>query len=716
MSISLLRELEEANERKANPRAGISLLSEVETPQRRSELVERLFDLEADDARRESKAKLLADVNRDLNVFQKFAIGGGRGLANIGRGVGLVNQESQFIKESIDAQEGIATEAGEIFGEAAPFLAAAPLAGAGLVTATGSRVLIPAATSFGARVLGSTVLGAAEGGIITKGKGGGATETLGGVGIGGIIGGTAEAVFPVLGRLGGALFTSLGLRSKGPLLTPDGSPTTEFQSALDETNTSFDDLTQQALDIVEQQGQGAPEEVARAARLESQGIPATRGDVSQDFGQQAKEQRLLSITGDQASEPLRQLKLQQSQAFEASTNKLIDDLGVPSETGDSIKAALSGDKKLISKEKNDLYREVAETSPEIQQIPIITDTIIDALPNDRTIRRISRITGNQVPAVKSLLVEFGIDRAPEAVKEFTEDGGEIIQLDIGNFDEFRQAINQIERSDTTGATKVITGDLKRALDEEADLVENAIMDAGITDESVLAPLKEARGKVRQLKTEFSTESIVGKLIDVKRDGVTPITEASKVSQKLFAKGSPVEDLKRTLKVLSRSGNAGKKAINDLQASVVMNALENSLKASSRKVDGIPMIGGNQFAKSLSDFGVEKLEELFKGNPKDLKKLLALKQSALDITPSAASTPKGSAPVIIDIMKNASRLPGIAALVDITKFVIKAGSDERAVRKALDSKPEVKRVATAIGQSYPTLAVSLGLSLKPQEEK
>ena len=688
----------------------------AEDSESKAALVDKLFNIETEDIRREEKSKLEATVNEDLNAFQQFTIGAGRGLTNIARGVGLVNQESEFIKESIEAQEGLSTEAGEVLGEAAPFLAAAPLAGAGLVT-TGGRVLIPALESQAAKVLGSAALGAVEGAVITKGRGGGITETLAGGGVGGVIGGTAEAVFPMLGRLGGALFTSLGLKAKGPLLTPDGVPTPEFQGVLDKTNTSFDDLTQNALDIVERQGKANPEEVARAARLESQGIPATKGDVSQDFSQQAQEQRLLSITGDEASEPLRQLKLEQSQAFESATNQLIDDLGVPSETGDSLKAVLSGDKKLLTKEKNALYKEMADAAPEVQSIPILTDTIIDALPDDRTLRRLSRISGNQVPAVKSLLVEFGIDRSEKSVADFVESGGEVIQLDVGNFDEFRQAINQIERSDVTGSTKVVTGDLKRALDEEADLVESAIAKAGITDEAVLAPLKAARAKVRQLKTEFSPESIVGKLIDVsRRDGVTPIIEASKVAQKLLAKNAPIEHLQRTLKILRRSGNGGQAAIQDLQASVVMNALENALKASSRKIDGVPTIGGNQFAKSLTDFGEDKLKELFKSNPKDLDRLLALKQSALDITPAAAATPKGSAPVILDLMKNAARIPGIAAARDLVLFIVKAGADERAVKRALDSKPELKRVASVIEQSYPSLAVSLGIAGISEEEE
>ena len=702
MGISLFDELKEEEENKANPRSGISLLSQI--PVDRAQQVETIFNIEQSDIRREEAAKLSSDV-QNLNGLQKFIVGAGRGLTTIGRATGLVNQESDFIKKTFKEQEGIAGVAGEVVGEAAPFL----IPGVG----------VSGIASTAGRVLASTALGAVEGGAIVKGKGGDLTETLAGSGAGGILAGSIETIFPVLGRLGSALFTSLGVKAKGPLLTPEGSPTPEFQDVLEKTGTSFDELTQKAIDFVDTQSKLVdPEEVARAARFESQGIPATKGDVTQEFNQQATEQRLLSITGDEASEPLRQLKLEQSQAFESSVNELIDSLGVPSNTGDTIKDALITDKKLITSEKNKLYKEMAENSPDVQNAPVFTDTIREAIPDKKTLRRISRIQGNQVDAVNDLLVEFGIDKTPDAVAEFMESGGEVIPLNFGNFEEFRQAINAIERADTTGATKVVTGGIKRALDAEGELLDSALNSAGIIEESVLAASKQARGKVRQLKTEFSPESVVGKLIDVKRDGVTPITEASKVANKLLAKNAPIEDLERTLKVLGRSGAKGKQGIRDLQASVVLNALENSLKASSRKTGGVQTVGGNQFAKSLTDFGDDKLDLLFSGNPKDLEKLRGLKQTALDITPSAAATPKGSAPVLLDLAKRAGRLPGLAALVDIVGFVVKAGGDDRAVRKALNAKPEAKRLATVIDQVFPTLAVALGVSgvTKKEENK
>lgn len=655
----------------------------------------------------EERQRMLDELNADLSGLDRFLVGVGRGMTNIARGVGLAEPESEVTRQAFQslADESIAAQAGEIVGEASPFLAAAPLAGAGLVTQAGGRVLIPAAKTAATKIGGAAGLGAIEGAIITGGRGGNETETGVGAATGGLVAGTIQAALPVLGSLGRKIFERLGREPRGPLLTPDGAPTPELQEALRQTGTSFDDLAAEAFTLVNRQGVD-PAQAARAARMQAQGIPATAGDISQDFAQQAAESRLISQAGSEAGEPLRQLRLEQSDAFERSVNQLVDDLGVPGDAGDSIKAALSGRKKLLRNEKNALYKEVAELSPDISNAPLFTDTILEAVPGGREVKRLSRLAPGPVQAAQDLLVEFGIDKSDEAVKEFAD---EITPLNLGNFEDFRQAVNQIERADTTGAVKVMTGPIKQALDAEAEIVDSAIKQIDNVDKGVLDVLGEARQRVRTLKTEFSPQAISGRLIDVKRDGVTPVIEASKVTQELLRPNAPIENLERTLSSLRSSGKDGQKAIKDLQASVVLNALNDALKAPSRKTSGIQTIGGNQFANSLSKFGDDKLKELFKGNERSLSRLVNLKQTALDITPSAAATPKGSAPVILDVLNRAGSMPGLAAIRDAVGFIVKAGADERAVRKAMNSKPAFERAVSSLENDFPALAAALGVA-------
>ena len=82
----------------------------------------------------------------------------------------------------------------------------------------------------------------------------------------------------------------------------------------------------------------------------------------------------------------------------------------------------------------------------------------------------------------------------------------------------------------TGAVKVITSKIRTALDEEAAFIDAAVRESGVTDVGVIETLKAARASERTLKTEFSPQAISGKLTGVKRDGVTPIVEASKVTK------------------------------------------------------------------------------------------------------------------------------------------------------------------------------------------
>ena len=686
-------------------RIGGDLLDEAGIKSNNYELLsQKLTSRQATD----EHVKLLDQINNDMTGFQKFLVGAGRGLTTVARGLGLAEQEDPVTKKAFErlSKDSIAASAGELVGESAPFLAAAPLAGAGLTTAAGASV-IPAATTLTGKILGSTILGATQGGILAHGKGADPVETMAAAGVGGVVSGSIEAIIPVLGKLGRAVFAKLGREPKGPLLTPEGTPTPELQKALQETGTSFDDLTKNAFALVNKPGVD-PNQAARAARFADQGIPATQGDITQNFAQQATEQRLLSQAGNEASEPLRQMKLAQSEAFKSKVNELVDSLGVPDDVGASVKAALEGRKQLLQNQKNALYKQVAETAPDVANIPLFTDKLMESLPGKQELRRLSRLAGSQIGAVDDLLVEFGINKSDDAVAAFTKSGGEITPLSIGNFEDFRSALNQIERADSTGAAKVVTGPLKAALDDEANMVTQSI--GGKATGNVLDTLKQARQTVRTMKTEFSPESITGRLIDVKRDGVTPVIEASRVTKELLKPGDAgIENLQRTMASLRASGDAGQKAIKDLQASTVLHALEASLKAPSRKVSGIETVGGDQFAKALNNLGEEKLKEIFKGNEKMLSRLMNLKQTALDMSPAAGAIPKGSAPVILDILNRAGSLPGLAAFRDAVNAIVKAGSDERAVRRAMNAKPAYKQVLTSFEKDFPALASALGVS-------
>lgn len=459
-----------------------------------------------------------------------------------------------------------------------------------------------------------------------------------------------------------------------------------------------------------------PEQIARKARFDLFEVPATQGDITQNFVQQTAEQRLESMMTEKAGAGIRQFRHNQSNAFIDRINKMIDGLGMPEEVGASIKEALSGRKELLIKEKNELYRTAGKMADEVGDIPIFTKEIENALPGAADKRRLRNIIPSQVNAVDELLVEFGIDKSPDAVASFVNSGGEITPLSVANFEIFRQALNQLKRSDTTGAVDVLINPIKNALDNEAVLIDDALRDAGVVDRSIRDAFKDARDSVRNIKTEFDPQTITGKLIGYKRGGVQEVVAASQVAQKLISPKSTPEDLGRVISSLAKAGGQGRQAISNLQSQVILDALEKGLKAPSRKMNGVQTINGEQFAKHLDSIGMDKLRILFKNKPKELHDLMSLAQIGKDISPPAAAVPRGSAPVILDALRRFGRLPGIAAAVDIAEHMITAGADDRAVRKAIEKvSPEVRSQIKTIRRQYPALASTLGIPPLINEE-
>lgn len=622
----------------------------------------------------------------------------GKGVMNVARGLGIADEGSPREKQRFKASEEqypITTAIGETLGEAAPF---APLG-----VATGA---IPA---IGGRIAASGALGAAEGGIATLGRTDNVERAGEAAGLGAVLGAGLEAALPHIGRLGSAIFRRVtGKVPEGALFDATGAPTPEMTDALQKAGVSLQDLQQAAIDDLMKLPSGSsPEQAARVAQFAKEGIPYTRGDITQQLPQQAMEARLAESASDPLAQPVRSMRVEQSEKFRGALDEMVVKLGVPERTGESIKDALSGRKTLMSKEKRALYKSATEQAENAGGIPIIPDNIALAIPDEKVARRIERLVPQQASALDDLLIEFGVKGAPEGYK------GQITPLSVGNFEDLRQAINAIERTDQTGTIKVLSGPVKQALDDEIDLMVDAAGAAMPAD--LLATLQKARGVTREIKTEFSPQAMAGRLIDVKRDGVTPVIEASTASRRLLGPAGTTEDLKRTMQSLAKSGDKGKQAIGDMQASAIMDMLEAGFGATSRKIDGVPVLGPAAFQKGLKKIGDDKLNILFSNNKEALSRIKNLGKIAGNIQAQAGAIPKGSASVILDslnkmgIMGISSKIPGAGLLLDVVDTAAKNAGTKQAVKKALDAKPERIKMAVQIDRNYPALAQALGIA-------
>lgn len=655
----------------------------------------------ADTLRFEQLPAETQELINSLSPSDAFLVGIGRGFENIGKGVGLVEPDfgSDTAIDNLKLRRGTSVGAGEVVGETAPFIAPA--------TAIGR---IPSLTG---RAIASTGLAGAEGGIITKGRGGNANDILSNAGLAAAAGGALEVGLPVVGRIAGTLFRRIqGKPPVGSLINADGTPSQELAQALEEVNIGFDDVVEEARKTI-QKPDVNPQQAARSALFTDLNAPTLRGDITQNFTDQAIDQRLVGSSADPVSDSARIIRLDQSQAFTDRLEEQIKATGVPDDVGDSIKEALTSRRDILRSEKNRLYKEAAEQAENIGELPVITNQIEEAIPDARTVRRISRLQGSQVDALDDLLVEFRIVKDQARVERFIKSGGELEQLSLKNIEEFRSALNQIERADTTNAINVLTGPIKRALDDEADNILKFVENTG--QGNAIETFKQARTVTKQLKQEFSPQSITGRLMDVKRDGITPVVESSKVYKDLINKEP--EFLDRTINSLRNAGAKGTKAIGDLQASVVFDLIDHAFKANTRKVQGVKTFGAVAFNNRLKKIGNDRLEKIFSTRPKVLQEIRKVAKAAELTTPDNRAVPKGSADVILDrVIPIIEKIPGTHRISGGLRIMAETGKNKADLQRTLNSKPEVKRAVNVIQQRFPSLAIALGVPSALEEDE
>ena len=649
---------------------------------------------------------------RETGPFRAAVIGAGKGLVGFARGVGLADPATPFEAEAFEAlreEHPIATTGGEILGEAAPFLPLA-VAGGALPTLAG-------------RIAAGTAIGGAEGAIISKGAG---EDVATGTGVGAVIGGVAEAVVPVLGRLGGALVRKVTGRSpKGAVVDAAGRPTQELVDALDVEGLTFEELSAQAQRATREAPGGAvPEQVARQARAEELGIPLTTGEVTQEFAQRRTEETLIG-GADAGSEAFRQFKLKQSEAVNAALENLSGTQGVRKaefleDSGTLVIDALTGRRSLLRTQKNQLYEDVARLAKDKGGIPIFADNLAESLPSRNELRRMTRIKGSEATAVQDLLIEFGVVTDEDLVGPFVDRGGEVLTLTLENFEEFRAGLNGIIAADRTGVAGRIGGPIKGALDDELDEMFEVLKDVPEMPAELLDKLKQARAAHRQLKTEFTPKDLAGQLIALKPDNFTAVTEASKVYDKIARKSAPVESVRRMVNSLRAGGGEGQKGLEALRTTVILDLIDGGFSTKSRQISGLPVFNPVAFRNRLANIGEDKIAAIFQGDANTLGKLRNIDKVAQDLIAPERATPRGSADIVEPLMR---RLIALSARNPLGAIVIEgigktAGQVRTAAagRRAVAGRPETLQIRGAIEQSFPGLAAALGIAATVDNER
>ncbi len=191
---------------------------------------------------------MLAEQIESLSPAEAASIGYIRGLRKIGRGAASLVGADVFPEVSMPALEALeetrlGAQIGEIAGEAAPFVAAAPLTGTvgtGLQASIGGAKIVPQVTSTAGRAGATGALGAAEGATIAAGEDGSIGDIATGAVLGGTIGSLAEGIPAIRGRTSDQL--PQGLIDEGEELLRRSASSKDVTKALEEAAPSIDQL------------------------------------------------------------------------------------------------------------------------------------------------------------------------------------------------------------------------------------------------------------------------------------------------------------------------------------------------------------------------------------------------------------------------------------------------------------------------------------------
>lgn len=530
--------------------------------------------------------------------------------------------------------------------------------------------------------------------------------------IGGAIGTTLPtAALEALGLGAGRAVKMARGANDVPLVNETGIPGPEISVSLKNTGATIADLPPGAVDVLKNTTTATrPEEALRAARFEAAGVTPMRSNLTQRFSDQSREQRLLQTNAPE-SEGVRDAVLRQSQDFEASTRAQAAAAGVPAEAGDAVKEALTARKKAMTKEKRRLYQQYAETSDDVANVPIAPDEIRASLLNDAELDDLAITAGKEpIERLDQLLVKYGIDTDPAKVRQWERGNtrgkpNTVTPLTVGSFERFRKALNALVRADNTGAVSVAANPIIRALDGEIDLVYKSLQEAGV-DASKIQAVRDARAMHGQIKVEFDEKGLTGKLTTFKKNSTLPTIEASKAASQVLT--AAPEEFDRVVSSLLKSGDSGARALGNLQGKVMLDALEATLKAPTRKVGDKQVMAASQFDKYLKEkVGDDKLKSLFAGNPEAKRSLDNLREVAKLMTPPSATVPKGSAPVLLDALRLIGGVSTIGAS-EIALYVGGKAAARQSARLAMRRNPRMRSAIDDFKANWPTIAAVLGV--------
>ena len=561
----------------------------------------------------------------ETSAPEAFAVGAGRGLTSIARGIGIAEQEDPSVTAAIDAlstRSPVAFGAGEIAGETAPFLPAGVAVG-------GIRAL-------GARALATGAVGATEGGLIARGRGGDEQSQVETAGLAGVAAGGLELALPVIGRIGGALIRRVsGKAPVGGVFDAAGRPTQELKDALSKSGLTMDDLNEQAQSILAK----SPDNVdlgqaGRGAFIESQGITPTKAQVTRNAADFQAQQEAAKTSG-RVRDALEQQDAILTSRFNQS---VIDTGGLADAPTSTVTDALVGKATVLDQQVSDLYKAARASAPGEKNIKF------DALTKElRNLAPANRRSGGAIEAIVGDLQSKGVLDADMAV---------VGRIDVETAEDVRKLMNELY-DPQNGFANGILRQLKDKLDDDVFIASG--VDTFKQGRKAKADFEKELSRAGVSKFDSRKANLVR---DVLENKINPDTFTSDV---VFSKKWRAQDIKQ-LKDYISTDEAGKAAFDDMRADTMSTIRDKAFIGPEDEL-GNRALSRAALENQIDKIGKAKMAVLFTGEERkfldNMLKLAKLREpvrgTALGRGPSAQAVSR--------LESKLKDLPAIGALIN-----------------------------------------------------
>jgi hypothetical protein len=500
-------------------------------------------------------------------------ISAGKTVADLGRFVGIGEEESAIERQAL-SQLREARPITTAVGQALPFV----VPGVGVANIA----------SLPTRVLAAGSLGAAEGATIAAGTD---KDIFKASTIGALVGSGLELAFPVIGRIGGALFRRItGRPPTAPIVDSFGEPSREFSQALEKRNINFSSFVDSA---------GANPQLdefmeARRVFLEENNITPTRAQVTGDATDFQSQQELAKVSGRVRSS----LEVQEN-ALTNKFNNAITQTGGTANPSNSPVFDFVADKAIdLDAAISSAYKSAREMTGETKIVK--ADELIKEL---RKMGGTNQASNGVASAVRSFIKDKGIITG----KKLETDA----RFSASVAESLRQDINSLYASSSDFGRQQLAK-LKNALDN--DVARDVGQDTFAEARSMKAKFESDLNRAKVNKFDRRNTNLLRNILENK---ISPETFLDDAILRKSVRSTDIQQVKDYL--LLDENPAGVAAWNDLRA----EAMQRIASVAMPEVAGQGALSRASMEKIMGRFGANKLKVLF--NPEEMKFLNSMLQ-------------------------------------------------------------------------------------------